>query len=151
MGRPSSSFATWLRGAKVFDFCPDYMIPETEPPTDHGKGMSMNGWHYAVKPNVPYQKSFTVTLQGMCWYLTGGGMYDVSMDPRYNGRRLELFYEGHGLWKFFEFQHPHLGLLEVRFALPVKVPKALANSGGLIESFEIKLVEHSPPFRTVSI
>jgi hypothetical protein len=130
----------------LFDFCPDYMVPETEPPSGDGKGVSFNGWYFSSKPRVPYQKSFVVQLQGMYWYLKGTGLFDQSTNPRYNARRLELFYEQHGLWKPFDFRHPHLGQLTVRFREPLKIPKAIPSSGGLIDAFEMKLVHHNPGY-----
>jgi hypothetical protein len=70
----------------------------------------MNGWFFSSKPKVPYQKTFVVKLQGMRWYLQPNGLYDEVTNPRYNARRLELFYEAHGMWKPFDFPHPHLGV-----------------------------------------
>lgn len=128
-----------------FDFCPKYMVPKTRPP-QAASVMSMNGWPFTSRPKVPYQKSFTVKLQGMYWYLSHGGPYDEITNPRYNARRLELFYEEHGLWKPFNFPHPHLGVLECRFEKAVEVPESMAASGGLIDAFEINLVEHNPRY-----
>lgn len=132
--------------ADLWDFCPAYMVPETEPPTSDAKGVSMNGWFFSSKPKVPYQKSFNVTLQGMSWHLQANGLYDTTTDPAYNARRLELFYEAHGLWEAFDFPHPHLGTLSVRFKEPLRIPKAIVNSNGLIEPFEMKLVHHNPGY-----
>lgn len=108
--------------------------------------MSMNGWPFTAKPKVPYVKSFTIKLGGMYWHLKQTGLYDESTEPRYNARRLELFYEAHGTWKPFDFPHPHLGLITCRFKEPVEVPEAIPNSGGLIEAFDIQLIVHSPGY-----
>ena len=129
-----------------WDFCPKYMVPKIAPPPAQGKGMSMNGWHFSSKPAVPYQKSFIVTLQGMHWYLKPSDLFDVSTNPQYNARRLELFYEEHGCWDNFEFPHPHLGLLTVRFKEPLQIPEAIPNSGGLIEKFDVQLIHHNPGY-----
>lgn len=132
--------------ADLFDFCPDYMVPRTKPP-QAGQVMSMNGWSFSAKPKVPYQKTFVVKLQGMRWYLKDGtNMYDVSTDRRYNARLLELFYEAHGVWKAFDFPHPHFGLLSCKFSQPVEVPEAITNSGGLIDGFDITLVHNNPSY-----
>jgi hypothetical protein len=122
------------------------MVPRTKPP-QASPVMTMNGWPFSSRPKVPYQKTFVVKLQGMYWYLKDTGLYDADTDPRYNARRLELFYEEHGTWKSFQFPHPHYGWLECRFAQPVEVPEAVVNSNGLIEAFDVTLVEHSPAWR----
>lgn len=132
--------------AGVFDFCPARMVARTKPPVNENRGMSMNGWHFSSKPSVPYQKTFVVKLQGLRWYLTGSGAYDIGTDPYFNARRLELFYEQNGTWDNFFFPHPHFGTLPCRFAEPVEVPEAVPNSGGLIEGFDITLVHHNPGY-----
>jgi hypothetical protein len=121
------------------------MVPRTKPP-QASQVMSMNGWPFTSKPKVPYQKSFAVKLQGMYWYLKSNGYFDVSTNPRYNARRLELFYERHGVWKPFDFPHPHLGLLRCRFSQPLEIPEAIANSGGLVDAFDVNLVHHDPGY-----
>lgn len=132
--------------AGVFDFCPKYMVPRTKPPSSDVKGMSMNGWFFSAKPKVPYQKTFVVRLQGMRWYLASNGLFDVLTDRLYNARCLELFYQQNGMWDNFEFKHPHLGKMQVRFAAPVEIPEAIPNSGGLIDGFEVQLIEHNPGY-----
>lgn len=129
-----------------FDFCPERMVPKTLPPETSGKSVSMNGWSFSSKPNVPYQKSFNVKLNGMTWYLAGNGLFDSVTNPKFNARRLEEFYEKHGTWDPFEFPHPHFGMLICRFKTPVTVPEAMVNSDGLIEGFEVQLVHHNPGF-----
>lgn len=130
--------------AGTFDFCPNRMVPRTRPPAAQGKGMSMNGWYFSAKPNVPYQKTFVVKLQGLRWYLGVGDGYDTVTDPTFNARRLELFYQQNGTWDNFIFPHPHFGNVVCRFLEPVEVPEAVPNSGGFIEAFDIILVEHNP-------
>jgi hypothetical protein len=129
----------------TFDFCPGRCVPRTKPP-EASKGMSMGGWFFSSRPVVPYQKSFAVKLQGIRWYLNADGTYDAATDPQFNARRLELFYEQHGTWDPFDWQHPHLGLIKVRFKEPVEVAEAIPNSGGLVEGFDIQLVHHNPGF-----
>jgi hypothetical protein len=121
------------------------MIAKTVPPKPVD-GISMNGWFFSAKPKIPYQRTFIVTLQGMYWYLGGTGLYDAITNPRYNARRLEIFYQANGTWDNFDFVHPHLGAMKCRFAEPVQVPEAIVNSGGLIDKFDIKLIEHNPGY-----
>lgn len=132
--------------AGVFDFCPGRIVPRTKPPTPAGRGMTMNGWTFTSKPAVPYQKTFVLRLQGLRWFLLPAGGYDVVTMPLFNARRLELFYEQNGVWDNFDFPHPHLGTIRCRFAEPVEVPEAAPNSGGLIEAFEVTLIQHNPGY-----
>lgn len=131
--------------AGTFDFCPGRTVPRTKPP-EAPKGVSMNGWYFSAKPSVPYQKSFSVKLGGLRWYLNADGSYDAATNALFNARRLELFYETHGTWDTFTWQHPHLGLLTVRFKEPVEVPEGIPNSGGLVDAFDIQLVHHNPAY-----
>lgn len=132
--------------AGTFDFCPDRLVPRTRPPASPGRGMSMNGWFFSARPNVPYQKTFVVKLHGLTWYTQPNGLFDADTNPGFNARRLELFYEQNGTWDNFAFDHPHLGTLQCRFAEPVEVPEGAPNAGGLIEAFEITLIEHNPGY-----
>lgn len=132
--------------AGLFDFCPGRMVPTVKAPPSQAKGVSFNGWYFSARPTVPYQKSFTVKLQGMYWYLQPNGIFNISVDPQFNARRLELFYEQNGTWDNFDFPHPHLGMIRCRFKEPVEIPAAIPNSDGLIEAFEIQLVHHNPGY-----
>lgn len=131
---------------EIFDFCPGRMVPRTKPPAGETRGISMNGWFFSSKPNVPYQKAFTIKLQGLRWYLQPNGLYDATTNPGFNARRLELFYERHGTWNNFDFPHPHLGMLRCRFREPIEIPEGIPNSGGLIEAVDIQLVHHNPGY-----
>jgi len=129
----------------VFDFCPNRLVAETLPP-EPVAGMSMNGWQFSSKPKVPFQQSFKVTLHGLTWYLQSNGLYDSTTNLTFNARRFELFYQAHGTWDEFSWTHPHLGALSVKFKTAVAVPKALVNSSGLIEAFEIMLINSNPGY-----
>ncbi|WP_156930375.1 hypothetical protein [Sphingomonas jaspsi] len=121
-------------------------MPTIKPPPAQGKAVSFNGWQFSSRPTVPYQKVFVLKLQGMRWYLQDNGMFNMSVDPHFNARRLELFYEENGTWDNFDFPHPHLGMLRCRFKEPVEIPAAVPNSNGFIDAFEITLVHHNPGF-----
>lgn len=129
----------------TFNFCPTSLVPATLPPDPVG-GASMNGWTFASKPRIPYQRKFRVTLHGMRWYLNTSGTYDEVTNPKFNARLLELFYQANQTWDNFLWEHPHLGEIQVRFAEPVNVPEGRDNSNGYIEPFEVMLVEYSPAY-----
>ena len=131
--------------AGTFNFCPTTLVPEVLPPEPIGV-MSMNGWAFSAKPNVPYQKSFKVTLHGLIWYLNSDGTFDRLTDRKHNARALEEFYELHGTWDSFDWYHPHLGALQVRFKAAVTIPAAIPNSGGLCNPLEITLIHNNPGY-----
>jgi hypothetical protein len=132
---------------ETFDFCPDRNIPETLPRETSNSSMSMNGWNFSARPTTPYQRKFKISLQGVRWYLDPvTGLYDPLANPKFNAHALEKFYARHETWNPFIFKHQHIGDLVVRFASPLIVPAAKANSGGLIDPIEMMLLHHNPGF-----
>lgn len=130
----------------TFNFAPNSQVPTILPP-DPQSGVSMNGWTFTSRPNVPYQKKFKVVLYGMRWYTNRlTDMFDTATHPTHNARKLELFYEKHGVWLPFVWKHPHLGLLNVRFNSPLQIPEGMPNSGGLIDKVEMTFIHHDPGF-----
>lgn len=127
-----------------FLFCDQSRVAETIAP-DEQTITDFNGWDYTPNPVLPYRRTFRVTLHGLRWYLDGNQL-DLSSNQKYNAGLLEVFYRDHRLHKPFYYQHEYLGSLELRFKSPVSVPKAAADSGGLLEALEITMVEHSPDY-----
>ena len=130
----------------VFDFCPGYFTVETLAPDQQGGQMNFNGWPFSARPNIPYLRRWKLTLYGLTWYLQPSGLYDNTTNTTFNARCLEEFYQAKGLWADFDWTHPHLGLLRVRFASVANVPASEVNSGGLVAPVEIILVHHNPGF-----
>lgn len=130
----------------TFTFCPGRNVPQTMPP-DAVMGMSMNGWNFSSKPNVPYQKRFKVKLHGLRWYLDPATeLYDETTNVDFNARVLEKFYERNQAWNPFLFTHQHLGQLTVRFLAALSIPPAPENSGGWLDPVEIMLIHHNPGY-----
>lgn len=130
---------------ETFNFCPDSLVPETLP-RDPAQVLSMNGWTFSARPTTPHQRKFRVKLYGLKWFLETDGTYDSTTSPEINAKALEDFYALHETWAPFNWTHPHLGTLVVRFAAPVIVPAGSVNSGGLIEPLEITLIHHDPGY-----
>jgi hypothetical protein len=131
---------------ETFEFCPNRMVPETLA-RDTPDGMSLGGWQFTARPTTPFQRRFRITLYGLKWFLDPEtDEYDIVEEPEFNARLLELFYQAHETWNPFIFPHPHLGDIVVRFLSPVSVPKGIKDGGGLIDAFEITLVEHNPGY-----
>lgn len=133
--------------ADVFDFCPGRNVPETLPRDAPQSTMSMGGWQFSSRPTTPYQRKIKLTLHGLRWYLDDAtGRYDYVTNEQFNARALERFYEARETWSPFTLKHQHFGDMTVRFAVPVTVPKALPDSGGLIAPFEVTFIHHNPGY-----
>lgn len=131
---------------ETFNFCPNSLVPETLP-REVPSVLTMNGWTFTSRPTTPHQRKFRVKLFGLRWFLDDiDDTYDDDTLPTINARALEEFYARHETWAPFNWTHPHLGPLVVRFAAPVTVPAATANSGGLLEPLEITLIHHNPGY-----
>lgn len=128
----------------TFDFCPNSRVAEKLAP-DEPEVQDFNGWVYNPVPVLPFRPTFKVTLEGLHWYLSGGSL-DTATDPERNAGRLEAFYLTHRLHKPFDFQHEYLGTIEMRFLEPVSVPKGMENGGGVIDSFEIMMIQHTSSY-----
>lgn len=128
-----------------FDFCPNTRVAEVIAP-DEPSIKDFNGWDYTPKPVLPYRRKFKVTLEGLRWIFSDSGTIDYATDPDHNAALLEQFYVDHRKWRAFNFSHEYLGTLEVRFENPLSIPKAMANSNGLIDPVEIMLIHHNPSF-----
>jgi hypothetical protein len=130
----------------VFDFADTARVIQELPPEEQ-QVMSMNGWPFAAKPKIPYQRKFKVNLFGMKWYLnTGQTALDETTDTKFNAGRLLTFYRQHRLWDSFLITHQYLGSIRVRFAAPVTIPAGIPQASGLIEDFEVNLIEHNPSY-----
>jgi len=129
----------------LFDFCPDTRVAETIAPEEPSI-KDFNGWDYTPRPVVPYRRKFKILLGGLRWYFNDNGTIDYLTNPSYNAGRLEKFYRDHRKWKEFGYEHEWMGSIELRFENPVSVPKAIPNSGGLIEELEIMTVHHNPTY-----
>jgi hypothetical protein len=128
-----------------FDFCIGSRVAEIIAPEEPGI-RDYNGWDYAPRPTLPYRRKFKVTLEGLRWYYLDNGTIDYATNPERNAGVLEAFYEEHRKWKPFNFTHERLGSLELRFEAPLSIPKALPDSGGLIEALEVMMIHHNPSY-----
>lgn len=132
--------------AGIFDFAPDTHVAEELAPEEK-PATSMNGWDFTSKPNTPYRARFKLTMSGMYWRMNDAGTaLDITTEPQTNAGRLLAFYKQNRTWDNFTYHHEYLGALTVRFAEPVNIPKATADSFGLVPDFEITLIHHNPGF-----
>lgn len=128
-----------------FDFCPTTRVAETMAP-DEPTIRDMNGWDYTPNPVLPYRRRFKLILEGLRWYTTEHGFLDLVHDREHNAGALENFYAYHRKHIPFEYEHEWLGVLLLRFDGPVNIPRAIPNSGGLVEPLEITAIHHNPSY-----
>lgn len=129
-----------------FNFCPNSRVVETIAPEEPSI-KDFNGWDYAPKPVLPYRPMYKITLEGLRWRFYSDGRLDYETDPETNAGLLEKFYSTHRKFKPFHFQHEWMGMMELRFQNPVSVPKAVPNSGGLVEPIEVMAILNNPTYR----
>lgn len=137
--------------AGIFDFVPNSHVAEEIPP-EEAAAVSMNGWEFTSRPAVPYRRKFRLTIGGMRWILKPRVGYpllvelDLLTTPEINAGRLLEFYKANRTFDSFTYPHEFLGDLTCRFAEPVRIPKALPNSSGLVPEFELVITHHNPSF-----
>ena len=111
--------------------------PDAEPKMKLG-----SSWDFASKPESPYQREFSLKLQGLRYYFNPDtGFPDGTQRPALNALLLQQFYERHGTWKSFAYRHPVLNWVKVRFKDPLDLPYGLKGGDGIIDEVEITLVE----------
>lgn len=128
-----------------FNFCIGSRVAEVIAPEEPSV-KDFNGWDYTPQPVLPYRRKFKVTLEGLRWRFLDNGTIDYATDPERNAGVLEAFYTTHRKHKPFNFTHEWLGTLEMRFETPLNVPKALPDSGGLLEALEVNMIHHNPSY-----
>ena len=123
----------------TFDF-PNHMVEEKYP--ESGTRLTLgNSYTFATPPTAPDQRIFTLTFQTMWRGLNGNGTVDVTSQPGNNMGALRDYYEDHKLYKTFQYQHPWLGLLNVRFNQPLQMPKGKPDGRGWSEGFTVEFIE----------
>lgn len=129
---------------EIFDFCTDTRVIEEIAPDERGS-IAFNGWEATIKPTEPYRRTFKVTLSGLRWYVDPKQL-NVATNPEKNAGRLLDFYQRHRLYKEFRLHHEYLGPIVCKFKSPVNVPKAIRDSGGLIDDVEIMMIHSNPRY-----
>lgn len=99
------------------------------------------GWSFATKPNAPPQRVFTLNFSGMRYIMSPNGARDLITDPQLNMGLLEDFFQRHRLSQPFFYNHPFWGRLRCRFQKPVKVPRGVVGGSGVLQAFDVYLIE----------
>lgn len=110
---------------KIFQYATSY-------PQSGSRIQLGNSYQYDVPSTAPDQRTITLTFSGMHY---GAAKADLDMTV------LETFYRQHRLDREFEFVHPNYGTLACKFLEPLNIPKVKPGGYGILEDFEVKLIE----------
>lgn len=88
--------------------------PESSTIVRFGKGYS-----FASKPKGPDQIVFHLTINPLYWWIDDLGNINRTVNGKGNAATLQDFYEAHGQYQPFLYQHPTRGLVTVRFHKPL--------------------------------
>lgn len=126
---------------EVFNF--PFHERETQYPKSGSEVQFGKGWTFTSAPSQPFSREFTLTFRGMTYYESTDPAVRVksTVYPGNNMSTMETFYQRHELWKEFWFYHPTYGYTKCRFKEPLKVPKGLPGRGGMVDEFNVVLVE----------
>ena len=102
-----------------------------------------NGYQFAAAPQLPLVRRFTLSFQGLIWYMNGSGVYDATIDPANNALAFVNFYLANTTYKSFIYPHPAFGNLICKFAAdaPPEIGKSLPGGTGVTDVFDVFLVE----------
>ena len=124
---------------ETWDF--PYFGFRTKYPVEGGQYNLGGGYTVTTAPDAPAQRTFTLSLRGMQYYLDGSGDIDATVNTDTNMSRLENFYIAHKLHASFTFPHPVYGDLTVKFSRPLDIPEGIDGGNGILPSFELELKE----------
>lgn len=100
------------------------------------------GYSFATDGGYPALRKFTLTFSGYQYYLKDDGTIDSEKNKSINNMKaLEDFYLVHLTHKNFEYNHPVYGKVYCRFAEPLKIPEGIPNGHGVVEKFNVTLLE----------
>jgi len=100
-----------------------------------------NSYQFDSPPAAPDQRSFVLTLQGMCYFIDGAGSLDLTREPGRNLGKLEKFYNNHKRALPFLLNHPVYGQVTCKFMTPLQIPEGIANGDGNVPPFQVELIE----------
>lgn len=100
------------------------------------------GYSFATDGKAPPIRELTLDFTGYKWYVDNERNIDTETNKDINNMgALRDFYLSHLTHKTFYYKHPSDGEIVVRFKEPLSIPKAKPDSGGVVEDFQITLIE----------
>jgi hypothetical protein len=97
---------------------------------------------FTAAPDAPPQRTFTLYLAGFKYYVNTDGSLDLTTNATVNNLgALVAFYNLERMYKTFTFPHPVWGNINCKFAQPLEVPKGFPGGDGMVEAFNLVLIE----------
>lgn len=118
-----------------------YFTSTTKYPESGNRITLANSYTFTSGPTAPDQRIFTVKVQAMQYFLTAGGVLDLTPEVGRNLAVLEAFYNVHKLHVIFDFTHPVYGVVKVKFNRPLEIPEGIKGGNGMVEDFDVELLE----------
>lgn len=118
-----------------------YFTYQTKYPASGSRIQLGNSYVFSAPPTAPDQRTFTLKLNGLQYFVTTGGLVDLTQSPERNAAVLEAFYVTHKLFQTFVFNHPVLGALDCKFNRPLEIPEGLPGGNGVLNPFDVELIE----------
>lgn len=122
-----------------FDF--PYHKFETINPESGTRIQFGNSYVFTAEPDASDQRRFKLYFTGMKFFTDGSGDVDATQNPQRNMKALIDFYQDHKLHESFNYTHPVYGELVVKFYKPLPEPKGVTGGTGVVEDFEVELLE----------
>lgn len=103
-----------------------------------------NGYSAVFKGSAPEMKEWSLKFKGYKWYLNSDGTLDLQTNKKVNnfGWLLDFFMR-HELYTPFIYPDPIYGDKLVRFSSILDENEVYSGSDGVLEPFELRLVEVS--------
>lgn len=123
------------------DFNFPYHRFETVNPETGFRAQFGGSYTFTATPDSPDQRIFKLGFDAMKFFTDESDNVINDVVPEINMKNLIDFYHEHKLHKTFNYTHPVYGVLVVKFAKPLPEPKGIVGGTGVVEGFEIELVE----------
>lgn len=111
---------------------------ETHYPTTGFSVQFGNAYRFTAAPDAPDQRTFSLKFTGFKYFSPTDDTTNANIN---NMLALEKFYQRHRLHKSFIYPHPVHGNIVCRFAEPLKIPDGIPGGNGVVNGFEVTLVE----------
>ncbi len=118
-----------------------YFSVQTKYPESGTRVQLGNSYLYTAPPLAPDQRTFTVRLQGMAYFVNSNGTINTTTETGRNMAVFEAFYNEHKLYLSFDFPHPVYGTLTCKFNRPLEIPDGVAGGSGMLPTFDVELIE----------
>lgn len=113
------------------------VYPESSVRLQFGKS-----WTFTAPPDAPDQRTFKLYLTGMKYYVDENKVIDEETNASINNLAvLDNFYQEVRMYTWFNFNHPVYGTLVCSFNKPLTIPKGVEGGNGVVEDFEVELLE----------